>query len=174
VLLKSLGGEGGDSLISSLNSRAGEPGSGRLADFSPALDLWATSPIVGIGLDDEHIGVSGGATEPIAVGSEPIVPIIFDNQYLHTIVALGLLGFVAVIWFVWGTARQLLRSARTTTGPPGDFLAACGIACAGYGASMLFYDSLAFIQVTLLLFVFAALGLRTRALLKANGTPAAA
>ncbi len=173
-LLKSLQGEGGDSLVESLNSRAGEPGSGRFADISPALDLWSSSPIVGIGLDDPHIGVSGGATVPTAVGSEPVVPIIFDNQYLHTIVALGLLGFVAVVWFVWGTARQLLRSAKTTTGPPGDFLAACGIACAGYGASMLFYDSLAFIQVTLLLFVFAALGLRTRALLKANGTPASA
>lgn len=165
-LLKSLQGEGGESLVDSLNSRAGEPGSGRLADLSPAYDLWSDSPIVGIGFDDPHIGVSGGATLPTALGSEPIVPIIFDNQYLHTIVALGLLGFVAFVWFVWGTARQMLRAARTTKGPPGDFLAACGIACAGYGASMLFYDSLAFIQVTLLLFVFAALGLRTRALLK--------
>lgn len=171
-LLKSLQGEGGESLVDSLNSRAGEPGSGRFADFTPALDLWAGSPIVGIGLDDPHIGVSGGATLPTAAGNEPIVPIIFDNQYLHTIVALGLLGFVAIVWFVWGTARQLLRSARMTTGPPGDFLAACGIACAGYGASMLFYDSLAFIQVTLLLFVFAALGLRTKALGRTNGTPA--
>lgn len=172
-LVKSLKGEGDVSLIESLNSRAGEPGSGRLADVSPAYELWKGSPIVGIGLDDPHLGISGGDTPPAAEGSDPIVPIIFDNQYLYTIVALGLLGFVALIWFVWGTARQLLRSAKMMTDRPGDFVAACGIACAGYGASMLFYDSLAFIQVTLLLFVFAALGLRTRALAQ-RGTSTAA
>jgi hypothetical protein len=170
-LVKSLRGEGGDSLISSLNARAGEPGSGRLADVGPAYDLWSQSPIVGIGVDDPHLGISGGDALPTTAGGEPVVPIIFDNQYLHTIVALGLLGIIGMVWFVWGTARQLLRSARTTTGPPGDFIAACGIACAGYGAGMLFYDSLAFIQVTLLLFVFAALGLRTRALIARSATP---
>lgn len=169
-LLKSLRGEGGVSLIESLNARPGLPGSGRLADLGPAFDLWKTSPIVGIGVDDPHIGVSGGDSLPTTAGGERIVPIIFDNQYLHTIVALGLLGIVALVWFVWGTARQLLRSARTTTGPPSDFLLACGAACVGYGASMMFYDSLAFIQVTLLLFIFAALGLRARALTDATPT----
>lgn len=172
-LFNSLTGEGDDSLISSLNTRSGQPGSGRLADVRPAFDLWSDSPLVGIGLNDPHLGVSGGDSAPTSAGGEAIVPIIFDNQYLHAIVTLGLLGFVALIWFVWGTARQLLRSARTTTGPPGNFLAACGIACAGYGVGMLFYDSLAFIQVTLLLFVFAALGLRARALTQASTRPPA-
>lgn len=165
-LLKSINPEEG--LVNSLNDRAGEAGSGRFADFDPAMDLWSQSPLVGLGLDNPNISTSGAAVAPPVPGQAAVVPLIFDNQYLHTFVSLGLLGLIAIAWFVWGTARRLLRSAKRMVGPHGDFLAACGVACAGYGASMFFYDSLAFIQVTLLLFIFAALGLKTLAL--AEGT----
>ena len=163
-LLKSFGSQEGTSLIGSLNSRAGESGSGRLADVDPAFDLWSQSPLVGIGLDNPNIATTGVETSATGPAQPAVVPLIFDNQYLLTLVTLGLLGSIAVIWFVWGTARRLLRSAKRTVGHRADFVAACGIACAGYGAGMIFYDSLAFIQVTLLLFIFAALGLKTLAL----------
>ena len=174
-LLKSFGSAGGETLVESLQSRAGEGGSGRFADYGPAFDLWVQSPIVGLGLDNPNIATSGASATESTPGLTPIVPLIFDNQYLHTFVTLGLLGLAALIWFVWGTARRLLRAAKHVLGLKGDYIAACGVACAGYGAGMFFYDSLAFIQVTLLLFIFAALGLKTLSLVTAEdavGAPA--
>ncbi len=161
-LLKSFGSQEGTTLIGSLNSRAGESGSGRLADLDPAISLWSKSPLVGRGLDNPNIVTSGDdASSP---GQVAVVPLIFDNQYLLSLVSFGLLGLIALIWFVWGTARRLLRAGKRLVSHEGDYIAACGIACAGYGAGMIFYDSLAFVQVTLLLFVFAALGLKTLSL----------
>ncbi len=160
-LLNSFGSQEGTTLIGSLNSRAGESGSGRLADVEPALDLWAQSPLVGLGLDNPNIVTAGARTSATGAGQIAAVPLIFDNQYLLSLVSFGLIGLLALIWFVWGTARRLLRAAKRTAGQQADYIAACGIACAGYGAGMIFYDSLAFVQVTLLLFIFAALGLKT-------------
>ena len=163
-LLKSFGSQEGTTLVGSLNARAGESGSGRLADLDPALDLWAQSPLVGLGLDNPNIVTAGERTTATGPGQIAAVPLIFDNQYLLALVSFGLIGLIALIWFVWGTARRLLREAKRTVGDQSDYIAACGIACAGYGAGMIFYDSLAFVQVTLLLFIFAALGLKTLSL----------
>lgn len=162
-ILKSFQGPQGDSLVESLQSRSGESGSGRLADVEPALDLWSRSPIVGVGIDNPEIA-SSGTDLTSTPGQTVAVPIIFDNQYLHTLVTLGLLGIIGIVWFVWGTVLRTARAARRLVGPEGDFVAACSVACAGYGASMLFFDSIAFIQVTLLLFITAALALKTLAL----------
>jgi polysaccharide biosynthesis protein PslJ len=168
-LLSSFGSQEGTDLIGSLNSRAGESGSGRLADLDPAIDLWLQSPIVGLGLDNPNIATSVPQDLPAAV---PVVPLIFDNQYLLSLVTFGLVGLIAFLWFIWGTARRLLKYAKRAVGDEADYIAACGIACAGYGAGMFFYDALAFVQVTLLLFIFAALGLKTLSLRAEQPAPA--
>ena len=74
---------------------------------------------------------------------------------------LGLAGLLGVTWFVWGTVLKTGRASRVVAGRHGDFLAACSVACTGYGAGMFLFDSIAFIQVTLLLFITAAMGLKT-------------
>ena len=163
-LLASFGEQEKTSFVGSFYTRGGESGSGRLADLGPGLRLWVRSPIVGLGLDSPNIAASGADVPTVGPGRTTPVPIIFDNQYLGTLVTLGLVGIVGLVWFVWNTAVRLVRAARRLVGPYGDFIAACGVACAGYGASMFFYDSLSYIQVTLLLFITAALGLRTLAL----------
>jgi O-antigen ligase len=170
-LVNSFGTQGGEGFIEGFYGREGESGSGRLADLDPAFALWANSPIVGLGIDNPRIATSGTDTLSATPTQAPVVPLIFDNQYLHTLVTLGLAGLIAFSWFIWGTAVRLVRRAKREIGPYGDLMAACGIACAGYGAGMFFYDSLAFIQVTLLLFIAAALGLRTMALADANPAP---
>jgi O-antigen ligase len=116
---------------------------------------------VGLGLDSPRVAASGADVPSVGPGATASVPIIFDNQYLGTLVTLGLVGLVGLVWFVWNTAVRLIRAARRLVGPHGDFIAACGVACAGYGTSMFLYDSLSYIQVTLLLFITAALGLKT-------------
>ena len=70
--------------------------------------------------------------------------IIFDNQYLRTLVSLGLIGLIGAVWFVWGSAIRLARRSKHLAGNDGDLLAACAIACVGYAAGMAFFDSFSF------------------------------
>ena len=93
-------------------------------------------------------------------------PIIFDDQYLNSLVSIGFLGLAAVIWFVWGAAAKLIAEARRRRGPEGDLIAACAVSCAGFAAGMFTFDAFAFVQCTLLFFVIAALGLRARSLVR--------
>lgn len=160
-LMSSFGSQEGTTFVGSFYTRGGETGSGRLADVAPGLDLWARSPIVGIGLENPGLAASGADVGSVGPGATSTVPIIFDNQYLNTFVSLGVVGLIGLVWFVWQTVVRLVRAARRFSGPHGDFIAACSLACVGYGVSMFVYDAMAFIQVTLLLFITAALGLRT-------------
>jgi hypothetical protein len=125
------------------------------------LSLWASSPIVGLGLDSPSVAVSGIEAGVVGPGASSSVPLIFDNQYMTTLVTLGVVGLVGFSWLVWQTVLRLLRAARRYTGLYGDFIAACGVACTGYAVSMFLFDSAAYIQLTLVLFMTAALGLRT-------------
>ena len=80
---------------------------------------------------------------------------------MATLVSLGALGLIAAIWVVWGAAFKLIRAARKhREGPEADLVAACALSCAGFGASMLFFDAFAFVQATLVFFIIAAVGLR--------------
>jgi len=71
-----------------------------------------------------------------------------------------------VLWFVWGGVRRMVTTARRFTGHASDLVAACAIACAGFGVGMLTFDAFAFVQCTLVFFVIAAIGLRTRTLVE--------
>jgi len=154
-----------EGLVAEQEGRPGLHGSGRLADVEPGLRLWAESPVVGHGL-----GTGGTRAEDprslaeLARGAEARTEIIYDNQYLWSLVSLGVLGLLAMIWLVWGAVVKLAQAARRFGDRSGDFMAACAAACAGFGVGMLTYDAFAFVQVTLLFFVIAALGLRMRAL----------
>lgn len=152
-----------EGLVSDLNVRAGEGGSGRLADIEPGLDLWEQKPILGHGLGSQFATGEDPGTGGQLVQS-PTEGIIFDNQYLNTLVSLGILGIVATIWLIWGTVTKLGRAARRSVGANADFFAACSVSCAGFAASMLLFDAFAFVQCTLMLFVISALGLRAREL----------
>ncbi|MET0938704.1 MAG: O-antigen ligase family protein [Gaiellaceae bacterium] len=161
ALYKSIFPEEG--LAADLQGREGLGGSGRLADLAPGIDLWRESPLVGHGL-----GFVATTASPLAEGATQGATgfqIIFDNQYMATLVSLGALGLIAAIWVVWGAAFKLIRSARRhREGPEADLVAACALSCAGFGASMLFFDAFAFVQATLVFFIIAAVGLRLRQL----------
>ena len=145
-----------EGLLSDVQGRAGEAGSGRFADVGPGLRIWSESPIVGHGLgstiaferEEDHLGLA------------PIPPVIFDNQYLATLVQLGVLGLLGAILLIWGSVIRLFRAAKHSTGPPGDLLTACAVSCAGFGVAMFFFDAFAFAQTTIVFVFVAALGLR--------------
>jgi polysaccharide biosynthesis protein PslJ len=149
-------------LTNSLSARSGEVGSGRLADIGPGFDSWKQAPLFGHGLGT---GKTAGSTEPGAIiDPKTGAPIIFDDQYLNSLVSIGFFGLVAVIWFVWGAVGRLVGTARRLSDASGDLVAACAVACAGFGVGMLTFDAFSFVQCTLLFFVVTALGLRTRQL----------
>jgi O-antigen ligase len=122
----------------------------------PGLKLWSQEPIVGHGPGAEII------FEPkeTHLGPAPLATVIFDNQYMSTLVQLGLLGLLGVIWLVWGSVIRLYRAAKYSTGPPSDLMTACVISCAGFGVAMFFFDAFAFVQCTLVFVFLAAVGLR--------------
>jgi hypothetical protein len=154
-----------EGLVADLNARAGEGGSGRFADIAPGFDLWSQSPIVGKGIGSQYsTGQTAPTTESIFTPGAAATGIIFDNQYMLTLVELGTVGIVGAIWFVWGAAFRLGRTARRDRGPHGDLMAACAVSCAGFGAGMFFFDAFSFVQATLVFFMIAALGLRAREL----------
>ena len=107
-----------EGLIGDVQGRAGEAGSGRFADIGPGLRLWTEAPVVGHG--------PGSAItfqrEETHLGPAPIPSVIFDNQYMSTLVQLGMLGLIGMIMLVWGSAIRLFRAARRSTGPPSDLL----------------------------------------------------
>lgn len=154
-----------EGLVADLNERAGEGGSGRFADIVPGFDLWAQSPIVGKGIGSQYsTGQSAETLDAMFTPGAAQRGIIFDNQYMLTLVELGTAGIVGTIWFIWGAAVKLGRAARRRTDPPGDLMAACAVSCAGFGAGIFFFDAFSFVQATLVFFVIAALGLRAREL----------
>ena len=149
-----------EGLVSDLGDRAGQTGSGRIADLGPGLEIWRTSPLVGVGIGEQTIPAEVAPGVPANQAPE----LIFDDQYLNTLVTMGALGFVAVVWFVWGGVIKLARAARRRLGQPSDLLAACCISAAGFGASMALFDAFSFVQATLLFFLIVGIGFRVRSL----------
>jgi hypothetical protein len=150
-------------LVHEQQARTGAQGSGRLSDIEPGVRRWSTHPILGRGL-----GTNPTLAEPVALEasgkSGPQLGIIYDNQYLTTLVTLGAFGFIGIVWFVWGAVVKLGRAVRRNIGDLGDLLVACTASTAAFAASLFTYDALSFVQVTLLFCVVAALGLKARSL----------
>ena len=143
-------------------ARSGEQGSGRLADLEPGLRVWGESPLVGKGIGSQVTTKEAGVAQT-AEGAEGAV-IFFDNEWLNTLVSLGVIGIVAVAWFVWGSLITVGRFARRVRGPRSDLAAACVAAIGAFGVSMFVFDAFAFVQATIFFFLIAALGLQARRL----------
>ena len=147
-------------LVAEQTRRAELAGSGRVADVGPGIDLWAERPIFGHGLELGRPVEAPSALDPLDVDDG----VIYDNQYLTALVALGAFGMLGIIWFLWGAVVKLGRAARPAAGSISDLLVACTAATAGFAVGMFTYDAFSFVQVTVLAFVIAALGMRGRAL----------
>ncbi len=147
-------------LASDLTTRAGESGSGRLADVDPGLRVWSESPLYGNGIGTEVLTGEAGAAQT-AVGAEGAV-IYFDNEWLTTLVSLGVLGIVGTAWFVFGSLFTVGRFASRVRGPRSDLAAACAASIGAFAFSMLVFDAFAFVQATVVFFMIAALGLQAR------------
>jgi O-antigen ligase len=145
-------------ITSEQSVRAGGVGSGRLADLDPAFKLVQSHAFFGTG--DPLPPPPDLAENPIdTVDSTPPDPIIFDDQYLTSLVGHGVIGLAAVLWLVGAIVFRLLRASRRARGSL-PLLSACTAAVAGFAAAMLTFDAFAFVQCSIFFFTVAALGLR--------------
>ena len=151
-----------EGFTSDLATRSGESGSGRFADLEPGLRVWSDSPLYGNGFGTQVTTGEAGAAQT-ALGAEGAV-IYFDNEWLNTLVGLGVLGVFATAWLVFGSLVTLGRFARRVRGPRSDLAAACAAAIGSFGVSMLVFDAFAFVQATILFLMIAAVGLQARRL----------
>ena len=122
----------------------GGTGSGRIADLGPSLGDWAAgNPFVGQG-----VGTRVTSQEGIEGGAQ-----IRDNQWLGTLLEIGAVGLIGLMWLFFRGIRLMARRAREMTGTD-SWLATC--LCASLLAwtlGLFTYDAFAFIQVTFLAFI---------------------
>ena len=138
--------------------RAGGVGSGRLADLDPALKLVQANAFFGTG-DPLPPPPDSWCRTRSTDDSTPPDPIIFDDQYLTSLVGHGVIGLGAVLWLVGLLVFRLIRASRRARGSL-PMLSACTAAVAGFAAAMLTFDAFAFVQCSIFFFAIAALGLR--------------
>jgi hypothetical protein len=150
---------------------AGPAGSGRLRDVGPGLDLWGAKPFLGhaLGIQPTTGTVAPTSSESptsqtSGEGSDSKDRIIFDDEYLGTLVSLGIVGFIGTVWLVCGAAFKCGAAAKKVRGQAGGILIAATAACFGFAVAMATYDAFSFVQASLIFFMIAALGLRARAL----------
>ena len=135
-------------LVAEQSGSADSSGSGRLADLGPALDLWSRQPLLGQGYGTNVVNPDAGGVEAN----------IFDDQWLGTLLATGVLGFVGWLWFFGRALRRFGREARRDRTDRGWLLTAITAGIAAYAVGMVTYDAFAFIQVTFLMFFLVGLG----------------
>jgi O-antigen ligase len=123
--------------------------SGRIADIGPTLAEVSQRPFLGHGFGTRVVtGPDSNAC-------------VLDNQWLGTLVDVGLLGAFAWLALFLIVLRRFGGMAKEEHSPEGWLLAGVVAASTAYAVGMLTFDALGFVQVTLLLFVLLALGAGT-------------
>jgi hypothetical protein len=147
-------------LLAEQSSMPGESGSGRIADLGPALAEWKQQPLVG----------QGFGTRVVDPGAGSLRVHILDNQWLGTLLEVGVVGFFGWLWFFARVIRRLGAEAKEDDSDRGWLLASLAAGVAAYAVGMVTFDAFSFVQVTFLLFILVGLG---SALLAERPTPLA-
>jgi hypothetical protein len=137
---------------------AGQVGSGRLADVGPSLKEWGQTPLYG----------EGFSTRLPSTSDKQVNALILDDQWLSSLLEVGALGFLALIWLFVRAIRRLGRAARRNDEPHGWLLTALCASITAFGFGMLTFDAFSFTQATFLWFIMLGLG---AAALRLDGQP---
>ena len=120
--------------------------SGR-ANFKPRLIEGMRRPLLGQGLGTRQTGFNN------PLRNAPVL----DNQWLGTFLDVGLLGIAGWLWLIVRIVRRLGRIGRTRGSPDGLLAAGFVASITGFAVAMFTYDSLAFVQEAVILWVVLAL-----------------
>jgi hypothetical protein len=130
-------------LLEEQRRSAGTQGSGRVADLDPTLNDVKARPLFGQGFGSVVAEPQPGVRAPK----------ILDNQWLGSLLEIGLLGAGALLWLFCRTVRRLGRAGRRDDSPRGELAVALASAVTAYAVGMITFDAFAFVQVTFLLFI---------------------
>lgn len=133
----------------------GGTGSGRVADLGPSLEEWTHKPLFGQGFGTRVTGteLQAGGTLTDDSGAQ-----ILDNQWLGSLLEIGAVGVLGLMWIFARAVRRLARRARADQSVDGFLAATIAASLAAYAVGLFTYDALAFIQVTFFGFVILAFG----------------
>ena len=121
-------------------------GSGRLADVGPTFGLFKEKPVLGYGYGTlKTDGPDANAR-------------ILDDQWLSSLLNIGLVGVFAIAWLFMRFIRGVGRGALRERSDEGWLLVALVASVAAFGVGMFTFDAFAFTQVTFVFFVLLALG----------------
>jgi hypothetical protein len=127
-------------------------GTGRVADIGPSLQEWGRQPFFGQGFGTrltsqfDHIQNAR----------------ILDDQWLSSILEVGMIGVAALLWMIVRAIRRLKLFAKHDDSDYGWLLTGFAASIYAFAIGMLTYDAFSFIQVTFMLFLL--LGLSAAAL----------
>ena len=126
-------------------------GSGRIATLGPALDAeWKPNPIAGEGFGTR---ITGAAETGQPSPNGPIL----DDQWLGTLLEVGIVGTLAWIWLFPRVVRRLWR-AKEDSSDDGWLFVALAASITAFAVGMFTYDAFSFVQVTFVLFILLGLG----------------
>jgi hypothetical protein len=121
-------------------------GEGRVADLGPSFALFREKPVLGYGYGT------------LKTDGEDANARILDNQWLSSLLNIGLVGVFAIAWLFLRFIRRVGRGALRERSDEGWLLVALVSSVAAFGAGMFTFDAFAFTQVTFVFFVILALG----------------
>jgi hypothetical protein len=130
----------------------GEAADGRLARVGPSIAEWSKRPLLGEGFGSRVTAVNE-AIVPRGVTLSNIL----DDQWLGSLLETGIIGVVALLWLFTRSIRRMTRIARADDGDDGWLAVALASSVYAFAISMLTFDALGFVQVTILLFLLLAL-----------------
>jgi O-antigen ligase len=122
-------------------------GSGRIASLGPAIDHASLRPLLG----------QGFGTRIVDEGPKNNA-FILDDEWLSTLLELGLVGAFAWIWLFKRFCSRSGRAAKRDDSERGWLLAAFTASIASFAVGMAFFDAFSFIQLTVLMIILLALG----------------
>jgi hypothetical protein len=120
---------------------------GRLAKIGPAISEWEQHPLVGEGMGTRIVGFQVKNRNAY----------ILDDQWLGTLLDVGLVGVCGYIWLFVRAVRRCGRAAKEDDTSRGWLLVALAASLAAFAVGMLTFDAFSFIQVTFIFFILLSL-----------------
>ncbi|HWH96192.1 MAG TPA: O-antigen ligase family protein, partial [Baekduia sp.] len=123
-------------------------GKGRIGEWGPALQEWQLTPLFG----------QGAGTRVSDLEDPKMNAPILDDQWLWSLLELGVFGVVALLWFFVAAIRRFGGLARRDPTENSWLLTGLAASTTAYAVGMLTFDAFNFVQVTMMMFLIVALG----------------
>jgi hypothetical protein len=122
---------------------------GRLGDIGPWWQEYRARPLIGQGFGSR---ITYRTDDPSLAGAVRNARLL-DDQWLGTMLEVGIFGTLALIWLFVRAFRRLKAVARSDTDPTGWLAVALAASLLSFAVGMFTYDTFGFVQVTMVAFL---------------------